>query len=416
MKKNVILLTNNFPYGNGEEFLETEIKYLSHSFENIAIISMNNKSPKTRDLPENVVYERFRRITIPFYLVTLIKMFIIELCTLYKYKKLNYANIKSLVIYIIFASLNAKQIERCLKKYKFNSNETIIYSYWANFNILASLLLKDKMPELVFVTRAHGYDLYEERQKGNYLPFRNYIYKNVDFIFTISDQGKNYLVNRYGSLVDYKIETSRLGVNKFMREKEFNVPKKEDELFIVSCSYLRPIKRIDLLIKELAQVDDIKIKWRHIGSGILWDELNRLAENLLSSEKNIDFKFLGHKKNSDIYKFYSDHDIDLFINVSESEGIPVSFMEAQSFGIPIIATNVGGVSEIVIHNKNGYLIEKDFKPGTIRKCLKDYMLKSEKEQLLMRQEAYSSWKEKFNADKNYSIFINKLKNIKQKSI
>lgn len=411
MKKNVILLTNNFPYGNGEEFLETEIKYLSHSFENIAIISMNNKSPKTRDLPKNVVYERFRRITIPFYLITLIKMFIIELCTLYRCKKLNYTNIKYLIIYIIFASLNAKQIERCLKKYKFNSNETVIYSYWANFNILSSLLLKDKMPELIFVTRAHGNDLYEERQKGNYLPFRNYIYKNVDFIFTISDQGKNYLVNRYGSLVDYKIETSRLGVNKFMREKEFNVPKKEDELFIVSCSYLRPIKRIDLLIKELAQVDDIKIKWHHIGDGELLEELNKLAEIYLKPKQNIDYKFLGYKNNSEIYKYYFENDIDLFINVSESEGIPVTFMEAQSFGIPIIATNVGGVSEIVSHNKNGYLIEKDFNPGTIRECLKDYMLKSEMERLLMRQEAYNSWNEKFNAKINYSIFTNLLKNI-----
>lgn len=409
MKKNVILLTNNFPYGKGEEFLETEIKYLSEAFDKIVIISIDKKSPKTRDLPEEVIYDRFKRRVISFYyLFKLVKMFFIELNLLYnKYKKLNFLNIKHLLSYIKFASINAKQIEDCLKKYKLNPNETIIYSYWANQNILAALMLKDKMPELVCVTRAHGYDLYEERQTGNYLPFRNYIYKNVDFIFTISDQGKNYLVERYGSLVESKIETARLGVKKVANNIDIKPSKKENELFIVSCSYLSPVKRIDLLIEELAKVDDIKIKWRHIGSGILWDELNQLAQNLLSSKKNIDFKFMGHQKNSDIYKFYSDHHIDLFVNVSESEGIPVSFMEAQSFGIPIIATNVGGVSEIV-NNNNGYLIDKDFSNGTIGKCLRDYILKSEHEKYIMRQNAYNSWMKKYNADRNYREFMKKL--------
>jgi colanic acid/amylovoran biosynthesis glycosyltransferase len=412
MKKNIILLTNNFPYGSGEEFLETELQYLSRSFEKIVILSMNNKSPKTRDLPNNVAYERFRRSVIPFYLITLLKMLIIELCFLYKNKKFKYANVKRLIVYTIFASINVKQIEKCIKKYKLKLEDTVIYGYWANQNVLAALLLKNKMPELTFITRAHRYDLYEEAHEGSYLPFRSYIYKNVDFIFTISDQGKNYLLSRYGDLLNSKVETSRLGVNKkFTKEKDFSISKKGNELFIVSCSYLSPVKRIDLLIKELAQIDDINIKWRHIGGGYLWDELNELAEIYLKPKKNIDYEFLGHQKNSEIYKYYSENDIDLFINVSESEGIPVTFMEAQLFGIPIIATNVGGVSEIVSHNKNGYLIEKDFKPGTIRECLKDYMRKSETEKLLMKQEAYNSWKEKFNAEKNYSMFINKLKNM-----
>ncbi|EZP75250.1 glycosyl transferase [Parageobacillus genomosp. 1] len=412
MKKNIILLTNNFPYGSGEEFLETELQYLSQSFEKIVILSMNNKSPKTRDLPNNVAYERFRRSVIPFYLITLLKMLIIELCFLYKNKKFKYANVKRLIVYTIFASINVKQIEKCIKKYKLKLEDTVIYGYWANQNVLAALLLKNKMPELTFITRAHRYDLYEEAHEGNYLPFRSYIYKNIDFIFTISDQGKNYLLSRYGNLLNSKVETSRLGVNKkFTKEKDFSISKKGNELFIVSCSYLSPVKRIDLLIKELAQIDDINIKWRHIGGGYLWDELNELAEIYLKPKKNIDYKFLGHQKNSEIYKYYLENDIDLFINVSESEGIPVTFMEAQLFGIPIIATNVGGVSEIVSHNKNGYLIEKDFEPGTIRECLKDYMRKSETEKLLMKQEAYNSWKEKFNAEKNYNMFINKLKNM-----
>ena len=51
--------------------------------------------------------------------------------------------------------------------------------------------------------------------------------------------------------------------------------------------------------------------------------------------------------------------IDALINVSESEGLPFSMMEAISFGIPVIGTNVGGVKEI-INNDTGILLEKDF--------------------------------------------------------
>jgi len=47
------------------------------------------------------------------------------------------------------------------------------------------------------------------------------------------------------------------------------------------------------------------------------------------------------------------------MNLSETEGIPVSIMEAQSAGVPILATNLGGTSEIV-NNENGFLVEKDF--------------------------------------------------------
>ena len=49
------------------------------------------------------------------------------------------------------------------------------------------------------------------------------------------------------------------------------------------------------------------------------------------------------------------NEVRCFINVSSSEGIPVSIMEVMSFGIPVIGTNVGGVSELV-NQENGHLL------------------------------------------------------------
>ena len=49
--------------------------------------------------------------------------------------------------------------------------------------------------------------------------------------------------------------------------------------------------------------------------------------------------------------------VDLFLTVSANEGIPVSIMEAQSFGIPVIATDVGGISEIVNNVNGSYFLQ-----------------------------------------------------------
>jgi len=45
---------------------------------------------------------------------------------------------------------------------------------------------------------------------------------------------------------------------------------------------------------------------------------------------------------NDVLNYYASNPVDVFINTSSSEGLPVSIMEAMSFGIPVIATNVGG--------------------------------------------------------------------------
>ena len=57
---------------------------------------------------------------------------------------------------------------------------------------------------------------------------------------------------------------------------------------------------------------------------------------------------------------------DVYILPSYSEGLPISILEAMSYKMPIIATNVGGIPEIVLNSQNGYLIT----PGD-QQALKD---------------------------------------------
>ena len=101
---------------------------------------------------------------------------------------------------------------------------------------------------------------------------------------------------------------------------------------------------------------------------------------------------------------YNEHFIDLFVNVSESEGLPVSIMEAMATGIPVIATDVGGTAEIV-NSDNGFLIPKDFTEEQLKEIIIRFNNLSFVERAKLRENAYLTWNEKFNSEKNYQKFV-----------
>jgi glycosyltransferase involved in cell wall biosynthesis len=79
-------------------------------------------------------------------------------------------------------------------------------------------------------------------------------------------------------------------------------------------------------------------------------------------------------------------------------------MEAMSFGIPAIATNVGGVSEIVQDEKNGFLLEKDFTDTQLAERIRRCSEMPNEVYQTYRKAARDYWEENFNAEKNYSDF------------
>jgi len=80
-------------------------------------------------------------------------------------------------------------------------------------------------------------------------------------------------------------------------------------------------------------------------------------------------------------------------------------MEAMSFGIPVIATAVGGTPEIVKDGCNGFLLQQDPIAEEIAEAIKKYHFLPESEKNLMRENAYKTWDEEYNAEKNSAKFI-----------
>ena len=90
--------------------------------------------------------------------------------------------------------------------------------------------------------------------------------------------------------------------------------------------------------------------------------------------------------------------VDLFLNVSESEGVPISAMEAIASGVPVMATNVGGTPEI-IDNEVGYLLDKDIDFNDASEKIHSYLKKSFEEKLKYRLNAIKRYSQLCKAEK-----------------
>jgi glycosyltransferase involved in cell wall biosynthesis len=198
---------------------------------------------------------------------------------------------------------------------------------------------------------------------------------------------------------------SHLGVNI----PDIQAAKKHNHLRIVSCSNIIPVKRVHLIAEALEKISsEITIEWIHFGAGKELDSLQKYCKKQLAPLAHITYTFAGQKTNKEVLSFYSENYIDVFINVSSSEGIPVSIMEAQSYGIPCIATDVGGNRELISDKENGFLLSSDASAHEIADTIQSVWKLSNDEAEKMRYASHKRIIEKFNAEKNYTIFIEKI--------
>jgi glycosyltransferase involved in cell wall biosynthesis len=398
LKKSLFFFTQSYPYGNGETFIENELNFLAPFFETTYLFH-KSKTEDRREVPSNVklIYiepptnkskqQTFKKNKwIFFYLVCNELIFS-------RQKKMFINNLKYNLSHILNCIYYSDEIKKEIENLEINSS--FFYSYWFfDWNFSLSIL-KSKGAIKKNYTRAHGFDLYENNGKPNYLPLRKFCLKNTDNVFTISHTGENYLKMLYPEFKQ-KIVCSYLGTKDFGINP---IPVISSPLHIVSCSSVNQVKRIHSIIETLKHIT-IPVRWTHIGDGSL---LQKIKEAAIKLPGNIITDFKGSLSQMEIFNFYKNEPIDVFINCSTSEGIPVSIMEAISFGIPVIATNVGGTNEI-INEETGFLIGKDFDAEELADKIVTFKKNENFTQL--RNSARMYWKEHFFSDNNYSLFLN----------
>ncbi len=403
--KQLILITSSFPYGNGEPFLETELTYLCKDFEKVLIFSRGCLDQNLSEVPQNVIVISIAN-TISFSqrLVSLLNVFnrtfLNELKIIHTSysKKFTIGILKTMLVSLQKAKVYRNAILNELNQ--MNPNETIIYSYWSDDAAIALALLKKKNRRLKVISRVHGWDLYFNVSQYDYLPFRGLICEQMDAIYSISTKGKNEIKNTWKQGVS-NVSISRLGVAS---QEKGELPISFN---LVSCSNLISLKRVHLIIEALSQITSFEIEWTHFGEGPLFNLLKDQSQKLPS---NIKVEWRGHVENAVVLDYYRDNDVSCFINVSSSEGVPVSIMEAFSFGIPAIATDVGGMREIV-DDENGFLLTSNPTAQEVAAVIQNSHQLSNDEKVMKRKSAYSTWERKYSAENNYGKFIEKIKQL-----
>jgi glycosyltransferase involved in cell wall biosynthesis len=417
LKRNLILVTNHFPFGLAESFLEEEIDYLVSRFDQVVVLARDVTSAGMRKETSGFKHHRINpesdikeKILASFLVLanlgkcySFVKEEITDLQS--RRTKISFAVFSTMMHDLIKAITTAHHIERTIKSHNMTGT-VFLYSYWLNSSALALTFVKEKSGRVIRFSRAHGGDVYESRSKNSYLSFRKTLITTLDRIFAISESAKRHLADRIGGKGD-NIVVSRLGTHG--KQSGEMIPERPATPRIVSCSFLVPVKRVHLIIEALSQVT-APLEWVHIGDGPLRNELERLASEKLSDKPNIRYRFMGSLTHDKLLEYYQKHYVDLFLNTSSSEGIPVTMMEAQSFGIPVLAPDVGGIAEI-ISETNGRLFPANASPTQIAGEINSLLSLPPGGVESLRAEAFRNWQVRYNAEKNFPTFVADILNI-----
>ena len=401
MRRVLIFLTSSYPYGAGETFVSNEIPYLEAAFDELVVISNDTDGEVHYSLPEGVTCLRVpyelspaERLRSPF---TLFEREPRE--ELRRVRTAYGLPVTRLVRNTVLVSwTKANKFSRILRRLAEERPGAQIhaYSYWANDMALAAAVAKARGWVQGAVCRAHRWDVYFERSAAGFLPFRRYLADNLDHYRFVSTDGLAYFQAKEGH--DYpSLGHSPLGTAPVAAE-----PLGDRRPFVlISCSSMIPRKRVERIAEALERVRR-SVTWIHIGDGPSRSAVERVVARLPES---IHVELTGPLSNPEVLDTYRQRRPSLFVSLSESEGLPVALMEAMSAGVPVVATAVGGVAEIVSHRRNGLLLEPDPEVADVSSAIEAFADMPEAEYGTYAQAAWSTWNLHFNAEVNYPRFV-----------
>ena len=414
--KTLILLCDNYPLSAREFFIDDEMRVVAPKFDKVIVYTASTDLGEhlTRFVPDNAEVISFSHRELESSKLKSIfcifkPMFIAEFFFALKKLPVKYWMKAFNIMYVEIHRANnlKKDLFVLCEERDLSLDDCIFYSYWHDYKAMALAMMRKENPNLKCIARAHRWDVFADKNIIPYLPFKKFMLYNLSVSFSISKAGKDYFEMYIDRKLNKEVTISRLGkFNKY----EPVCKKDSDGIIICSCSNINPMKRVHLIVEILSKMHTPNVKWIHFGDG--YEESKKIIYQAIQSQyPTLIYEFKGMVSNEKILEYYSQNYVDLFINVSDNEGIPVSIMEAMSAGIPVVATDVGGTSEIV-NDSNGFLIDVDFDSNEVAKIIDDYLSLSITKQEKYRANAYNTWKNNYDAEVNYNNFAEIILNLK----
>ncbi len=234
-----------------------------------------------------------------------------------------------------------------------NKIEKILCEYGPSGVEIMTIAKKLSIPLIVHF---HGYDAYRNDILNSY--GKNYIelFKIASSIIAVSKHMKAQLVNL--GCPEYKLHHLCYGIDSSVFNFAENAGK---QVTFVSCGRFVEKKAPQLTIKAFGLVlrKTPNAKLVMIGDGELLEECERLA-NDLNIVSSIEFTgVLNQQQIAEKFKTataFLQHSITTIQN--DSEGTPLTIMEAMACGLPVIATKHGGIADIITDNETGFLVNE----------------------------------------------------------
>lgn len=402
MKDSIILFSHNI-----HAFISNEIQFASQEYEIVVLIApQDDELQAVCNQYANVTYEPFMRIwgmkelAESFFQVDRRILKEVFRATFHKVVTVDY--LKDMTYFLRCKSV----LNRLCRKYiKDQGDRWVIVSLWFYETAYAVSLLKDTYHKATLVSLAHAFEIDGSRNKQIDYSCKEFCHERLDYISFISKKRMDEYMNEHAKRWKWRVDNCHLDYLGTTKENQaVSSPTDGNPYHIVTCSRCVELKRIDLLIKALSLTEKTHIHWTHIGDGVLFNELREMANTLPT---NITVSWLGALPNAEVHAFYKEHAVDIAVNLSTTEGIPVALVEALSYGIPIIATDVGGNSE-VCDNNVGFLLSSDPSPEEIIKSIEDFLSFEHTKRDEIRKNALDKYEKFFNSYKNRSDFYHKI--------
>ena len=410
MRENIVLFSHN-----KHAFILNEIKYAAKIYKKVLVVMPSS------DEVESVCKKYDNVSLIPFNRNWNVGLFICsllyvdrivlgEVCRAISQKVATIDYLKDMMYFLLAYRAINKVYKSEIKQ---DPDNWIMVSMWFFCTAYAISRLKVKDSKLTAVSLAHAFEIDDLRNKQIDFTCKKFCHEKLGYISFISKVKMEEYIRNHVVPNGWKndiLHLDYLGVEKKYPQLCSN--SDNEPYHIMTCCRCIPLKRLDLLIEALALINEYQIVWTHFGDGELLDDLKRQASDLADNIKVI---WMGNKTNEEIHKYYVSNCIDMTINLSTTEGVPVALLEALAYGVPIIAADVGGNCEIVDEN-TGILLDKDPTQESIKESIIQLIEMTSIEKENMKKNIFDRYERFFNAAILGNSFYTKIRSNEDKII
>ena len=219
---------------------------------------------------------------------------------------------------------------------------------------MAKKMLKEQSINIPIVTTLHGTDITLVGNHPSYKTAVTFSINKSDIVTCVSKSLKEDTINQFEIKKEIKVIPNFIDINKYIIQQDLCVvenPIPSDKFIVSHVSNFRPVKNVSNVIKVFYNIHkEIDCKLLMIGEGPEKTKAEKMCHDLGISHR---VEFLGNTNQVEKNLCHS----DLFLLPSSTESFGLAALEAMASKVAVISSNVGGLSEINIDGKTGYVCD-----------------------------------------------------------